>query len=90
MEPHIKAAIDKQQRDAGFKDYNKEDIKFAQQMIPHHLLAIDMAKEVLSKGANETIDGLAKNIISAQQKEINILRKFLSDRSEKEDSKMHM
>jgi uncharacterized protein (DUF305 family) len=42
-------------------------------MIKHHEGAIDMAKDVLDNGKNESIKTLAGAIIGAQEKEISEL-----------------
>lgn len=44
---------------------------FIQQMIPHHLAAIEMSKNILRFTTNLEIQGIATNIISAQTKSIS-------------------
>jgi uncharacterized protein (DUF305 family) len=46
------------------------DSKFMQMMVPHHTGAIAMAKVELAKGNNAELKTLARNIISAQQREV--------------------
>lgn len=46
------------------------DAKFMQMMVPHHKGAIEMARVELDKGENPQLKELAKNIISAQQREV--------------------
>lgn len=46
------------------------DKQFIKGMIPHHSMAITMAKNILEKTNNDDIKTLAKNIIETQEKEI--------------------
>lgn len=46
------------------------DKQFIKGMIPHHSMAITMAKNILEKTNNDDIKILAKNIIETQEKEI--------------------
>ena len=50
------------------------DQDFVAMMIPHHQGAIDMAAVELKYGHDPKLRALAKNIISAQQKEIKEMR----------------
>ncbi len=50
------------------------DNAFLEEMIPHHQGAIEMAKMVLVSSKNPELVKLANDIISAQQKEINMMR----------------
>ena len=54
------------------------DKDFAQEMIVHHEMAVDMAKDVLAKGKDAEIKQLAENVIAAQTKEIEFLRAWLA------------
>lgn len=58
---------------------NKADIKFIQDMIPHHKMAVEMATKVLNSGKDEWVAKLARAIISAQNKEIEDMQKWLDD-----------
>ncbi|MEV6875341.1 DUF305 domain-containing protein [Amycolatopsis sp. NPDC051128] len=58
--------------------HNADDIAFAQQMIPHHSQALDMAKLVPSRGANPKVVDLAGRIEKAQDPEIQQMRGWLS------------
>lgn len=60
------------------------DVRFAQEMIPHHEAAIRMARRVLSKGINPEIEKLAKAIIESQGAEIEFLRGWLKRNGEPE------
>lgn len=74
------------------EDYNGNDLKFVQDMIPHHELAVKMAAKVLQDGMAKDLTGIANDIIDSQTKQINFLKKWLTDRGEKpkSGSKMHM
>jgi uncharacterized protein (DUF305 family) len=52
------------------------DREFIDMMIPHHQDAVEMAKEELDKGENDTLRKLAEDIISAQNREIEQMRKW--------------
>lgn len=58
---------------------NEADIAFAQQMIPHHAQAIDMAGLVPSRAADKKVVDLAKQIEQAQDPEIQKLTGWLKD-----------
>jgi hypothetical protein len=45
-------------------------------MIPHHQGAITMSKVVLAKGASGAVSQLAKQIITAQTREIDAMKQF--------------
>ena len=52
------------------------DREFIDMMIPHHEDAVTMANEELEKGENDTLLKLAEDIISAQNREIEQMRKW--------------
>ena len=52
------------------------DREFIDMMIPHHEDAVVMAKAELDKGENDTLRKLAEDIISAQNREIEQMRKW--------------
>jgi uncharacterized protein (DUF305 family) len=54
------------------------DVDFAQMMRIHHQGAIDMAQSLLRDGKDPQMLKMAKDIISAQKKEIAVLDAFLS------------
>jgi uncharacterized protein (DUF305 family) len=54
------------------------DARFAEMMIPHHEGAIAMAEAAKDRGQHDEIRDLADAIISAQQREIQIMRKHAS------------
>jgi len=53
------------------------DRQFAQMMIEHHKGAIEMAKEVATKGSNPDVEKLAAEIEKVQQAEIAAMQKML-------------
>ena len=58
----------------------KPGVDFAAMMIPHHQSAIDMAKAYLASGENDPeLTKLAKDIIAAQESEIEFLEKWLAE-----------
>lgn len=51
--------------------------KFLEGMIPHHQEAVDTAKEVITRGGSTTeIKKLAENIVTAQEKEIAMMKEW--------------
>ncbi|QKV78181.1 DUF305 domain-containing protein [Amycolatopsis sp. Hca4] len=57
---------------------NADDVMFAQQMIPHHEQALEMAKLVPSRSSNPKVVDLASRIEKAQDPEIRQMRGWLS------------
>ena len=49
----------------------KDDLQYIDMMVPHHQLAIDMAKLALEHAQHGELKGLARDIIQEQQDEIN-------------------
>ena len=58
--------------------HNADDIAFAQQMIPHHSQALDMAKLVPSRSTNPKVVNLASRIEKAQDPEIKTMQGWLT------------
>jgi uncharacterized protein (DUF305 family) len=52
------------------------DERFIDAMIPHHQSAIEMAKVAYEKSENPRIKKLAENIVSAQQAEIEQMKRW--------------
>ncbi len=53
---------------------NEFDAAFLEEMIPHHIGAIKMAQLALTNSKRPEILQMAKDIISAQEKEIDTMR----------------
>jgi uncharacterized protein (DUF305 family) len=53
------------------------DVDFVRLMLPHHQAAIDMAKTQLLYGKDPQIRRLAQEIITDQQLEIELMRRWL-------------
>ena len=58
--------------------HNADDIAFAQQMVPHHSQALDMAKLVPSRSTNPKVIDLASRIEKAQDPEIQQMQGWLT------------
>ncbi|MEO6605134.1 MAG: DUF305 domain-containing protein [Aeromicrobium sp.] len=57
--------------------FNDADVSFAQDMIPHHRQATEMAKMAADRTENEQVLELASKIIAAQQPEIDTMTGWL-------------
>jgi hypothetical protein len=73
------AAMQRMHNDMDITYTGDADVDFAKGMIPHHQGAIDMAKIVLQHGDDKKIRKLAQNIIKAQEKEIEMMARWLVD-----------
>ncbi|MGW4060824.1 DUF305 domain-containing protein [Amycolatopsis sp. NPDC004747] len=58
--------------------HNADDVAFAQQMVPHHSQALDMAKLVPSRSTNPKVVDLASRIEQAQDPEIRQMQGWLT------------
>lgn len=58
--------------------HNADDVTFAQQMVPHHSQALDMAKLVPTRSTDPQVLDLAARIEKAQDPEIQQMRGWLS------------
>lgn len=56
------------------------DVDFMMQMKGHHQGAIDMAKVVLANGKDSEVKALANEIVTAQEKEIAAINKWLKSK----------
>jgi uncharacterized protein (DUF305 family) len=61
---------------------NDPDVDFARGMISHRQGAIDMARLTLEHGEDLVLRQLAKEVIEAQEAEIELLRDWLAQREE--------
>lgn len=57
--------------------FNKADVSFAQDMIPHHRQATEMASMAASRTQNTKVLELAQQIIAAQKPEITLMSGWL-------------
>lgn len=57
--------------------YNDADVTFAQQMIPHHEQAVEMAQMAQGRASSEDVLSLAEAIAAAQGPEIDTLQGWL-------------
>lgn len=62
--------------------FTLDDVRFMQDMVPHHAQATEMAKLVAGRTARPEIVSLAKRIEATQADEIAFMRKWLSDRDQ--------
>lgn len=62
---------------AGTSGFNDADVLFAQQMIPHHEQALEMAQLVGGRASDEEIKDIAGKIEQAQDPEIRTLKGWL-------------
>jgi uncharacterized protein (DUF305 family) len=58
-------------------DFNKADVAFAQEMIPHHRQATEMAEMAASRTDNADVLELAEQISTAQEPEIKTMTTWL-------------
>lgn len=63
--------------EAAASEHNDADVTFAQQMIPHHIQALDMADMAVETSKNENVLDLAEQIEAAQQPEIDEMTGWL-------------
>lgn len=69
------------------KTLTTEEKKFLNEMIPHHQMAIDMAKEVVQNVQNPFIQKLAGDIIATQTTEIEEMNDYLAEESDNKKKK---
>ena len=63
-------------------DVDSLDQAFAEGMIMHHQMAVDMARDILEYTDYEEIRTMAQNIIDVQEKEVAQMEKILNDQQE--------
>lgn len=61
------------------KSASNFDKAFLLAMIPHHQMAVTMSQAVIRNGSSAEVEQLAKNIITAQQKEIKEMTAWLAE-----------
>ena len=72
------ASMDKMHMAMGaVKQSGNNDVDFVRLMLPHHQAAIDMAKSQLLYGKDPQMRRLAQEIITDQQLEIELMRRWL-------------
>lgn len=59
--------------------HNRADVEFAQQMIPHHQQALEMAKLAPSRAESRAVKDLAVDIEAAQDPEIQTMTDWLEE-----------
>lgn len=65
------------------KDFNKTDVSFAQDMIPHHRQAVEMADLAETRASDPKVKKLAAQIAGAQDPEIETMTGWLKDWDQK-------
>lgn len=81
--PEVRVRLDSGDMEMTMPNDTKDAVAkdFAARMVPHHEMAIAMAKKLLDTGVEDPVlTPLAKRIIEAQAAEIEVLRKWLADR----------
>ena len=63
-------------------DVDSLDQAFAEGMIMHHQMAVDMARDILEYTDYEEIRTMAQNIIDMQEKEIAQMEKIVKEQQE--------
>ncbi len=74
----------------GGSDHDSADVTFAQQMIPHHRQAVEMARMAATHDAGPEVRALAEKIEAAQGPEIRTMTGWLRDWDEKVPSSTGM
>ncbi len=73
----LSACSDSDSPSGDSKNFNEADVKFAQDMIPHHRQATEMAALAQDRSVNVQILELAESIESAQEPEIETMTGWL-------------
>ena len=70
--------------------YSRDDVRFMQDMIPHHAQAVQMAELVAERTNNPDIIDIAGRINAAQADEIAFMRGWLEERGERAPVPSHV
>lgn len=70
-------ANEKMHKDMMVAPTGNVDVDFVRGMIPHHQGAVDMAEILLKQGNDPALKTLAREIIAAQQEEIDFMKSWL-------------
>ncbi len=62
--------------------YSEDDVRFMQDMIPHHQQAVDMAVLVAERTNSEAVTDIAERIMASQADEIKFMAGWLTERGE--------
>ncbi|MEM9738596.1 MAG: DUF305 domain-containing protein [Pseudomonadota bacterium] len=62
--------------------YSADDVRFMQDMIPHHQQAVDMSALVSERTNSEAVTDIAERIMASQADEIEFMRSWLGERGE--------
>ena len=81
--------------DIAVSSYSPDDVRFMQDMIPHHQQAVQMAELVAERSNRPELADAAGRILLSQRDEIEFMQKWLSDRGEQaphpsDQAAMHM
>ncbi len=68
--------------DIAVTSYSPDDVRFMQDMIPHHQQAVDMAALVADRTNRPQLSDAAGRIALSQRDEIEFMQKWLADRGE--------
>lgn len=74
---------------ATLKKADPFDPAFMEMMVTHHEGAIEMANAELKKGSDPELKALAQDIIDAQQREIDAMKKQLGEAGSSDDATPH-
>lgn len=66
------------------------DADFSKMMIEHHKGAVEMSELLLEKGQNEGLKTFARKVIAAQDKEIDLMKKFENQTEVSPNSKIFL
>ncbi|EFQ84495.1 hypothetical protein HMPREF0063_10347 [Aeromicrobium marinum DSM 15272] len=64
---------------SGDDGHNDADVAFAQQMVPHHEQAVEMADLALENSSDDDVLSLARMIATEQSQEVRTLRSWLGE-----------